>query len=252
MRKVFIFGATSAIAQATARLFAADGDQLFLVARNAIRLQAVADDLRVRGARRVEIQAMDATDYGRHPALIEAACRQLDALDIVLIAHGSLPNQRVCESSFEQTRQEFEINALSVISLLTHLANRLERQGYGTLAVISSVAGDRGRKSNYVYGSAKAALSNFLEGLRNRLHSSGVHVVTIKPGFVDTPMTANFKKGALWSTPNIVAKGIYQAIRKKKDTVYLPGFWSGIMLIIRAIPERIYKRLDLAGPSSRR
>jgi short-subunit dehydrogenase len=245
MRRVLIFGATSAIAQATARLLAAEGDRLFLVARDRDRLQAVADDLRARGASQVEMGTMDATDYHRHQGLIEEACRSLGGLDTALVAHGTLPNQKACEKSFELTRREFETNGLSVISLLTHLANSFERQGYGTLAVISSVAGDRGRQSNYVYGAAKAAVTNFAQGLRNRLHRSGVHVLTVKPGFVDTPMTADFRKGPLWVGPEVAAAGIYRAINHRRDVAYLPWFWYLVIKAIRAIPERIFKRLRL-------
>ena len=169
----------------------------------------------------------------------------MEQFDTVLIAHGTLSDQKDSEASFQAARREFETNALSVISLLTHLANRIERQGYGTLSVISSVAGDRGRQSNYVYGTAKAAVTTFMQGLRNRLHRAGVHVLTIKPGLVDTPMTAGLRKGVLWAKPEAVAAGIYEAIRKKRDVVYLPRFWRPIMWLLRAIPEPIFKRLRL-------
>ena len=131
------------------------------------------------------------------------------------------------------------------MSLLTILANRLEAQKQGTIAVISSVAGDRGRKSNYVYGTAKGAVSLFLQGLRGRLHPSGVRVVTIKPGFVDTPMTAGIKKNALFASPEAVARGVVSAIDRGRDVVYLPPFWRGVMLIVRAVPEPFFKRLNL-------
>jgi decaprenylphospho-beta-D-erythro-pentofuranosid-2-ulose 2-reductase len=163
----------------------------------------------------------------------------------VLIAHGTLPDQQACEASYDVTRREMEVNALSVISMLTYLANHFEKQGHGSLAIISSVAGDRGRQSNYVYGSAKAAVTVFLGGLRNRLHGAGVHVLTIKPGFVDTPMTSEFPKGPLWASPEKVAKGIHKAILKRRDVVYLPGFWRMVMRIIREIPEPVFKRLKL-------
>ena len=143
-------------------------------------------------------------------------------------------------------RQEIETNALSVINLLTLLANHLEKQQHGVIAVISSVAGDRGRQSNYVYGAAKGMVTLFLQGLRNRLTKVNVDVVTIKPGFVDTPMTAAFdKNGPLWARPEQIAKGIIRAMQKGKDEVYLPWFWWGIMLIIKHIPEIIFKRMSL-------
>ncbi len=240
-----IFGATSSIAEAACRLFAVDGDTLFLIARDNAKLQIVAEDLRVRGAAKVFTSVADARDFDTHQQVFEDAFTELQSIDTVLIAHGTLPDQQSCEKSFDELRLEFETNALSVMSLLTHAANRLEQQGSGTLCVISSVAGDRGRQSNYVYGSAKGAVSIFLQGLRNRLHSRGVHVVTIKPGFVDTPMTRDFAKTMLWATPEQIALGIYNAIRKKKDVVYLPWFWVLIMWIIKAIPEPVFKRLHL-------
>ncbi len=245
MRNIFVFGATSAIAEATARLFAADGDKLFLVARDAAKLQAVADDIRVRGAALVVTAVSDAGDFDRHGALVDEAYQCLGGLDTAIIAHGTLADQKECETSFQSLRREFEINALSVMSLLTHLANRFQRQGFGTIGVISSVAGDRGRQSNYVYGAAKAAVTVFLQGLRNRLFRTGVHVLTIKPGFVDTPMTAHIPKGLLWVAPRTVAVDIHKAIQKKKTVVYVPWFWRPIMRLICVIPERIFRRMQL-------
>ncbi|WP_133510775.1 SDR family oxidoreductase [Candidatus Thiosymbion oneisti] len=245
MRKTLIIGATSAIAQATARRFSAAGDALFLVARNADRLPMIADDLRIRGASRVRVQALDVLDYDRYQAIIETAIEALDGLDLVLIAHGTLPDQRTCEGSFAATRAAFEINALSTISLVTYLADYFEASRQGTIVVITSVAGDRGRQSNYVYGSAKGAVTIFLQGLRNRLHQSGVKVITIKPGFVDTPMTSAFEKGALWATPEQIADRIVSSIAKGIDVSYAPAFWRPVMALIRSIPERFFKRMKL-------
>jgi hypothetical protein len=245
MRRVLIVGATSAIAEATARRFAQRGDALFLAARGVERLQAIADDLRVRAAAQVEAAAFDATDFASHAALVDQAEAALGGLDLVLIAHGTLPDQQACEAAFDQALRELQVNALSVMSLLTHVANRFERQRRGTIAVISSVAGDRGRQSNYVYGSAKAAVSTFLGGLRNRLQPAGVHVLTIKPGFVDTPMTRDYPKGLLWASPETIARGVEKAIDRRKDVVYLPWFWRPVMRLIREIPEPIFKKLRL-------
>lgn len=245
MQKILIVGASSAIAEATARLWAARGAALFLVGRRADRLAAIADDLRVRGAAKVACHEMDACARDRHAAMLEAAEAELGGIDLALIAHGSLPDQRACEASVEMTMAEIETNALSVIALSTLIAQRLSAQGSGCLAVIGSVAGDRGRQSNYVYGAAKGMLALYLQGLRNRLYKQGVQVLTVKPGFVDTPMTASFRKGALWATPEAIARGIVKAVEQKRDVVYLPGFWRIIMLVIRHIPETIFKRLSL-------
>ncbi|MEQ1636270.1 MAG: SDR family oxidoreductase [Methylococcales bacterium] len=245
MRKILIIGATSAIAEATARIWGQRGDHLFLVARNAAKLQLIADDLRVRGCPKVATYCMDANNLDAHETMLDAGKQALNGLDTVLIAHGTLSDQTACQQSVALTLQEINTNALSVIALLTHIANRFEQQKQGTIAVISSVAGDRGRQSNYVYGSAKAMVTTFTSGLRQRLYKSGVGVVTIKPGFVDTPMTAEFKKGILWVSPETLARCIDSAVEKNRDLSYAPWFWFGIMAVIKLIPEWFFKRLKL-------
>lgn len=245
MKRVLILGATSAIAQACARLFAARGDALALVGRNAERLEAIAADLKVRGAGEVTTRVQDLNDLAAHDALISDVQTALGGLDVALIAHGTLGDQKACEQDFAQAEQELRTNFLSAASLLTVLANRFEAQRSGALAVISSVAGDRGRQSNYVYGTAKAALTAFTSGLRNRLAPTGVSVLTVKPGFVDTPMTAAFPKNRLFVGPDRIAQGIVRGIDHGKDVIYLPGFWRLIMFLIRSVPERLFKRLKL-------
>jgi decaprenylphospho-beta-D-erythro-pentofuranosid-2-ulose 2-reductase len=245
MQRVLIVGATSAIAEATARLCAARGDALFLAGRDETRLQAIAADLKVRGASQVATGGFDALAHDQVVPLLEAATQQLGGLDAALIAHGTLSDQVACQQSIERLREEYEINALSFMALCTELANQFEAQGHGVIAVISSVAGDRGRQSNYVYGSAKAAVTAFTSGLRQRLYSKNVRVVTIKPGFVSTPMTAAFKKGALWATPAKVAADILRAMNGGSAVIYTPWFWRPIMWIIRSVPETIFRRLKL-------
>lgn len=245
MRRILICGATSAIARETARFFARDGDDLFLVGRNEEKLRAVARDLEMRGAGKAECYTADLNDFDLHEPLIRKAVESLGGLDTVLIAHGSLSDQKNCEADRRLAEREFRTNFFSVVSLLAPIANLFEAQCGGTIAVISSVAGDRARRSNYVYGTAKGALSLFLQGLRNRLHGKGIHVLTVKPGFVDTPMTAHLRKNALFARPEDIARGIYRAIAGKKDVVYLPGYWRFIMAVIRHIPETCFKRLDL-------
>lgn len=245
MKRVLIIGATSAIAEATARLLAEQQAAFYLVGRSAQRLAAVAADLQARGAMRSDYETLDLNDFTAHAAMLDRAQRALEHLDIVLIAHGTLDAQAACEASVALTLQSMSTNGLSVVALCTGLAPRLAAQGSGTLAVISSVAGERGRASNYVYGSAKALVSTYLSGLRQRLYPAGVQVLTIKPGFVDTPMTAAFAKGPLWASRERVAAGILRAIERRADVAYLPGFWRAVMWIIRAIPERVFKRLTL-------
>lgn len=248
LKRVIIFGATSAIAEHTARQLVAQGASLYCIGRNQQKLDAMIEDLKVRANDNQQIvgAAADLTDSTQHEALIGAAETTLGKMDGVLVAHGTLPDQEACQADAARMREEVETNALSVMSLLTLLANRFEKQRSGVIAVISSVAGDRGRQSNYVYGAAKGMVSIFAQGLRNRLAKSNVDVVTIKPGFVDTPMTAEFdKSGPLWAKPEQVAAGIIKAMQKGKGDVYLPWFWWGIMQVIKHIPEAIFKRLSL-------
>ena len=243
--KLMVIGATSAIAHETAKHFAADGAEIFLVGRDSEKLTAVQQDLEVRGAGSITQHTLDLNDLDQHEALIAAAYDTLGGLDAVLIAHGTLPDQEQVQDSVEGTLQQFTTNTLSYVSLLTLLAGRFEQQRRGCIAVISSVAGDRGRSSNYVYGAAKGAVSLFTGGLRSRLSKVGVSVVTIKPGFVDTPMTSHLKKNPLYASPGRVGKRIYAAMLKGENVVYVPWFWRYIMLIIQHIPERIFKKLSL-------
>jgi decaprenylphospho-beta-D-erythro-pentofuranosid-2-ulose 2-reductase len=244
-RRVLILGATSAIAAAAAREYAAEGARFYLTARNPAKLAATADDLRVRGAAQVETAVLDMLDTPRHAAIIEDAVLKLGQLDIALLAHGVLPDQARCEADVETTLNTLEVNFSSMVAMLTLLANRFEGQGRGCIAVISSVAGDRGRQSNYVYGATKGGLTVFLQGLRNRLFRSGVAVVTLKPGFVDTPMTAGIPKNALFASPATAGRAIHRAIEAGRDVAYIPGFWRLILLVVKSIPESIFKRLRL-------
>lgn len=246
MNKIVIFGATSAIAQAVARRYAATGASLFLVGRSADRLEAIAADLRVRGATNVQIAASDLAELDAHPALIAQADAALGGLDAALIAHGTLPDQRACEDDAALALSHIGINYLSPVSLMTELAKLMRARHAGVIAVIGSVAGDRGRQSNYLYGSAKGGLAVFAEGLRHRMEAFGVRVVLVKPGFVDTPMTAAIDKGGpLWATPEKVAKDIVGAMDRRNATIYTPWFWRIILGIIKAVPYAIFRKTQL-------
>lgn len=246
MRNILIIGATSAIAEATARRWAATGARFYLVGRNIERLATIACDLEIRSGQPVVQESLDLDRIDQHSALLERVYQALGNLDVALIAHGILPDQPACQQSAAAALAAIHTNALSVISLATLLANDFEAQGRGTLIAISSVAGDRGRQSNYVYGAAKGMVTLFLQGLRNRLSCKGVQVITVKPGFVDTPMTSAFeKKGLLWAQPDQIAQGIVAAVDQDRNEVYLPWFWRWIMLIIIHIPESVFKRLKL-------
>ncbi len=237
MLRILIFGATSAIAEATARRLASPQATFFLVGRNPQRLTVISDDLRVRTGNPVHQEIADLDALSEHPRIVDKALECFGGLvDLVLIAQGTLPDQHACEQDVGNTMACIHTNALSVISLSTIIANHFEAAGHGTLVVIGSVAGDRGRQSNYVYGAAKGMLAIFLQGLRNRLSQAGCRVLVVKPGFVDTPMTKDFPKGVLWAKPDDIALGISKALRKNSDVVYLPWFWRWIMAVILAIP----------------
>lgn len=232
--RIAIIGATSGIAQEVAKLYAESRDTLFLVARDAAKLDAVANDLRVRGGV-VETFVADLADRSRDEALVGAAGEP----DVVLLAHGSLPDQKAIDEDARAQEEAFALNATSFLALMARFATVL-RSG-GVLAVIGSVAGDRGRRSNYVYGAAKAAVHAYCEGLRGRLAESNVAVVLIKPGWVDTPMTHGMKKNPLFASAKSVARGIHSAIAARRGTVYLPGFWRWISLLVRMLPARLVK-----------
>lgn len=241
MKRILIVGATSGIATACARIWAAEKNELILVARNKEKLDQTAADLRARGAN-VTTHLMDATDTSAHAAMLDAA----GAIDIALISYGTLPDQKECERDPAAATNAMLTNATSVIALSTAILERMETEGKGTLAIISSVAGDRGRATNYVYGAAKAAVTAFADGARARLYGTPVHVVTIKPGFVDTPMTKDLAlPGALTATPEQAARRIVRGIERKANVLYVPFFWRPIMFVIRHLPEPIFKRLKL-------
>jgi decaprenylphospho-beta-D-erythro-pentofuranosid-2-ulose 2-reductase len=245
MKKVLIIGATSAIATEVARRYAQAGAALYLLGRNAERLSSLAQDLSVRGASAVHTATFDARDLTSHDRLLEQARNALGDIDCALIAHGDLPVQATCQNSLSSTEDALRINALSPIAFLTWLGNFFEPRKSGNITVISSVAGDRGRQSNYVYGAAKGCVTTFLQGLRNRLAHAGVSVTTIKPGFVDTPMTQHLPKGPLFASAQTVGSRIYRAMERGESVVYTPFFWRFIMLVIQHIPEAIFKKLRM-------
>jgi short-subunit dehydrogenase len=227
------------------RAYAERGARLFLAGRDPARLAAVAADLQLRGAAEVETALLEVTRVDRQAEVVDAAFAALGELDVALLAYGTLPEQARCQESVSETLRAMDVNFTASIALLTLLANRFEAQRHGTIAVITSVAGDRGRQSNYVYGAAKGGVQTFLEGLRNRLYHSGVGVVTLKPGFVDTPMTAALPKNPLFASARRAGQAVYRAIEAGRDIAYIPWFWRPIMAVVAALPELIFKRLRL-------
>jgi len=244
-KKILVLGATSGIAEATCRIWAAQGAQMFLIARNPEKLAAVAADLKTRGAAYVGTAVADLDDTDKHAELLSHAINSLTGMDVAYLAYGILGDEPRAEQDFEHAAQILHSNFVAPVSLLTWLANFCVQRHAGLLAVISSVAGDRGRKSNYLYGSSKAGLTAYLAGLRNRIDREGVTVLTIKPGPVKTSMTASMKGSEKFADVNKVAATIVKAIDAKKDNLYVPFQWQPIMFIIRNIPDRIFKKLNL-------
>ena len=245
-RRAALFGATSGIAVAVARRFAAGGASLVLVGRDAAALAATAQDLRVRGAPSVVEIAGDFAAIDRLGDLAEQAWQAFGGVDAALIAYGSLPDQAALEADPAAVAPMMALNLASPAVLALHLARRFEAQGSGVLAVITSVAGDRGRKSNFLYGAAKGGLQRFLEGLRHRLFAAGVQVLDIRPGFVSTRMTAHLPQGGpLWATPDRVAADIVRAIERRRPVLYTPWFWRAILTIVRALPRPLFHRSPL-------
>lgn len=240
---IAIFGATSAIAKGYARLKSNQSNRFILIGRNNQTLEELKMDLLARGAENIRTISYDFENIVDQEKLILDVF--IDRVDIALFAYGTLPSQEQCKTDPIYLQQYFSLNVTSNIRLMSLVAEKMKQQGMGSIAAITSVAGDRGKKSNYYYGSSKASVSVFLQGLRQDLFENGIHVLDIKPGFVDTPMTENFKKGILWAKPSDIAKGIDSAIQNRKDVIYLPFFWRFIMAIIVSIPEVIFKKLKL-------
>jgi len=245
MRNIIILGATSGIAQATTKELIEDDVYFHLVARNKNKLKIVADDLTARGCGKVDCYEFDFNELNSHEQLVEKISGSLDSIDILFVSYGIMYSQIDCENNVSKAIEQVNSNYTSVVSLLVLFSQRMSQQKCGTIAVVSSVAGDRGRKSNYIYGSAKAGLSIFLEGLRYKLFDKGVNVLTIKPGFVDSPMTSEMKKGLLWVSTEQVARYIVKGIRNKRSTIYTPPFWFLIMMVIKVIPSFIFRKLNI-------
>ncbi|MEA1672443.1 SDR family oxidoreductase [Nitrospirillum sp. BR 11163] len=245
---VVILGATSAVAERYARLHAGRGARLVLAGRDARRLDAIAADLKARGAADAQVAVLDlATPAAGFDAAWAGMAATLDGrVDTVLLAYGILGDQKAAEADTGEMARQLTTNMTSACAWLTVAANHLERQGQGTLIAISSVAGDRGRQSNYVYGAAKGGLALFAQGMAHRFAGTNIKVLTVKPGFIDTPMTDGLAKGGpLWATPDKVAADIDKAAQRGVTTLYTPWFWMGIMMIIRNLPGVVFNRMKI-------
>lgn len=246
MQRILIVGATSLIAEHCARLWSAAPKHFVLAARDLAKLERIAQDLRARSPQSiVELHTPSFADPAAISSFVESVW-SAGPIDIALIAHGSLPDQSACQSDLALVREALELNAVSPVLYAEALAERMEAFGRGTVAVIGSVAGDRGRRSNYVYGAAKGLVDRYLQGLRQRFAGTGARAILVKPGPTDTPMTANFRKpGVRLADPAQVARDIVRGIEAGTPVIYTPWLWRWIMLIIVHIPARIFARLNL-------
>lgn len=245
-RRIAVFGATSDMASAFARRAAEEGARLVLLARDEEGLERIAADLSVRGALEVRTRVADFADPDALKEAAEAAWSAFDGLDVALIAYGSLPDQTALQGDLAGTEAALFLNFVSPAVVAGALAERFEAQRAGSIAVITSVAGDRGRQSNYIYGAAKGGLQRFLEGLRHRLHPAGVQVLDVRPGFVATKMTAHLaQSGPLWATPDKVAADMARALGTRRAVLYTPWFWWIIMSVVRLLPRPLFHRSKL-------
>lgn len=246
MKKILIVGAGSAMAKACARLWAAQGAHLAVCVRDPEVLALLADDLKARGASAVVGLPWEALDAAAHDAVVDKAWASMGGVDVALVAHGSLPDQSACEASAALTVQAWLVNGASAAGVTAAIVHRMRAQGHGAVGVITSVAGDRGRPSNFVYGSAKAGLQAFCEGLQAGAWRDGVSVTDLRPGFVATPMTQGLAlPQALVVRPEAIAPRMVAAIERGQAVAYVPGFWRAIMAVIRAIPGPVFRRLKL-------
>jgi short-subunit dehydrogenase len=242
---VLILGATSPIARAVAEEYAAAGKSLVLAARDADEAEAAASDIAIRFEVDTLAKSFDALDFDEHDDFVAGVEQEAGPIEVALLAFGNMGDQEESEQDFERAKRVIDVNYTGAASLSEAIARRMAERGEGSIIGISSVAGDRGRKSNYFYGSAKGAFTLYLQGLRNRLADHGVHVMTVKLGFVDTPMTFDLETPLPIASPEKVGKAIVRAQRRSVDTFYYPHFWRGVMGIIKAIPETIFKKLSI-------
>jgi short-subunit dehydrogenase len=243
---VLILGANAGIGRALAAEFASHQHGLILAGRDLEELQALAADLNLRynvstRAERVDVLNFEALES----SLAACIAPDGDSLEGVVLCTGYLGDAETARKDLNEARRILDTNFTGSALALNILANHFEQKRRGFICALSSVAGDRGRQSNYLYGSAKGGLTTYLQGLRNRLYHSGVHVITVKPGFVDTRMVFGKAKLPLVATPEAVARDIYHAVRRRKNVVYVPWFWQFIMSMVGSIPEGLFKRLKM-------
>ena len=242
---VLILGATSPIARQLAHRYAEVGESVYVAARDADEAARIAADVGIRAGVETASGVFDAADFPSHGPLVARVSDLLGPVDVAVLAFGDMGDQEVAEGDFAAAHRIIDVNYTGAVSIAEALAAGMSERGTGSIVGLSSVAGDRGRASNYFYGSAKGAFSLYLQGLRNRLHPRGVHVMTVKLGFVDTRMTFGMETAIPIASPEAVSRALFAAQRRRVDTLYYPHFWRGVMGVIKGLPEAVFKRLSL-------
>ena len=242
---IAIFGATSSIATDVSKLYAAHNYEMFLVGRDELKLESLAGLMSQLGSPLVRTWSMDFANFENNVGVTQEIFQTLSSVDVVLVAHGTLPDNNLVAASSSKSWYEIKVNVISTIAILNEVANEMDKQGAGTIAVITSVAGDRLRASNYFYGSMKKMISVYLDNLRMRFQNSAVNVVNLKPGPVDTPMTESLRKSMFWSKSEDIARDIIQSINDGVSEKYVPGYWKWIMILIKLIPDPIFRKLKI-------
>lgn len=242
---VLILGATSPIARAICHEFAERGHDVFLAARDVDEAKRLASDVEIRFGVTAVGGVFDALDFDGHPDFVNEVEEAVGPIEVGVVAFGDMGDQAQSEDDFESAKRIIDVNYTGAASICEAVTDRMVDHGHGSLIGISSVAGDRGRKSNYFYGSAKGAFTLYLQGLRNRMHDENVHVMTVKLGFVDTRMTFGMETAIPIASPQQAARAIYTAQKRRENELYYPRFWKGIMGVIKVIPEGLFKRLSL-------
>ncbi|MFK8137279.1 MAG: SDR family NAD(P)-dependent oxidoreductase [Bdellovibrionales bacterium] len=240
MKKLLVYGANSAIAESLCRKLASDFDTIELIGRSSEKLEILKNDLSVRSGKKILTKVVAADALGESENIFS------EPASMLVIAHGTLLDEELARTNPKYLEEQMQINLISYLQLCNQYADySIKNNKPIHIVAFGSVAGDRSRQSNYLYGTAKNAIEFFLEGLRHKLQGTSSTVLCIKPGFVDTPMTSKIKKGPLFASPDKVANDIYKAIQKKKDTIYTPWFWYWIMFIIRSVPSFIFRKTKL-------
>lgn len=243
---IVLFGATSAIAHAIAKEYANDKQHTFtLIGRTEMRLNACKQELQAYGSIDCDIILIDFSSIDDIQHAIEQCIQRSGRIDMAIVAHGSLTNQEKAQNDIHYLTEEFTLNALSHIIISQLMYNHFAQYGSGILIGIGSVAGERGRKGNYAYGAAKSSIATFLSGLRHGNKHENIHVMTVKPGFVSTPMTSEIPHSFLFVSPEFVAKEVKRGVEQRIEQMYIPTYWRFIMMIIRAIPEAMFKKLNI-------